>query len=137
MGSDKRKITSKDVAREAGVSQTLVSFVLNNAQDKKINPATREKVIETARRLGYRVNIHARNMRTSKAEAIGFLSEWDLTSFAAAPVLKVNNRYRYRILLIGRNNRQTREQVSWLLKRFAGDRANRGTNLFVDCNPLE
>ena len=25
----------------------------------------------------------------------------------------------------------------WLLKRFAGDRANRGTNLFVDCNPLE
>lgn len=88
MGSDKRKITSKDVAREAGVSQTLVSFVLNNAQDKKINPATREKVIETARRLGYRVNINARNMRTSKAEAIGFLSEWDLTSFAAAPVLK-------------------------------------------------
>lgn len=56
---------------------------------------------------------------------------------APAPVLKVNNRYRYRILLIGRNNRQTREQVSWLLKRFAGDRANRGTNLFVDCNPLE
>ena len=26
---------------------------------------------------------------------------------------------------------------SWLLKTFAGDRANRGTNLFVDCNTWE
>ena len=56
---------------------------------------------------------------------------------APAPVLKVNNRYRYRVLLVGRNDRPTREAVSWLLKTFAGDRANRGTNLFVDCNAWE
>ena len=56
---------------------------------------------------------------------------------APAPVLKVNNRYRYRCVLIGRNDRETRERVSRALKEFASDRANRGLNLFVDCNTLE
>lgn len=56
---------------------------------------------------------------------------------APAPVLKLNNRYRYRCLLVGKNDRATRERVSWLLKDFANDRANRGLNIFVDCNTME
>lgn len=56
---------------------------------------------------------------------------------APAPVMKLNNRYRYRCLLVGKNDRPTREAVSWLLKWFAGDRANCGMNLFVDCNSME
>ena len=56
---------------------------------------------------------------------------------APAPVMKLNNRYRYRCLLVGKNDRPTREAVSWLLKAFANDRANRGMNLFVDCNSME
>ena len=56
---------------------------------------------------------------------------------APAPLMKLNNRYRYRCLLVGRNDKPTREAVSWLLKAFAADRANRGMNLFVDCNSME
>ena len=56
---------------------------------------------------------------------------------APAPVMKLNNRYRYRCLLVGRNDKPTREAVSWLLKAFAADRANRGMNLFADCNSME
>ena len=56
---------------------------------------------------------------------------------APAPVMKLNGRYRYRCLLVGKNDKPTREAVSWLLKWFAGDRANRGMNLFVDCNSME
>ena len=56
---------------------------------------------------------------------------------APAPVLKLNNRYRYRLTLVGRNDKATREKLSWLLKEFANDRANRGLNLFVDCNTME
>lgn len=56
---------------------------------------------------------------------------------APAPVVKVNNRYRYRVLLVGKNDRPTRETISRLLKEFAGSRVNRGLNLFVDCNTLE
>ena len=56
---------------------------------------------------------------------------------APAPVLKLNNRYRYRCLLVGKNDKPTRSAVSWLLKAFAADRANRGMHLFVDCNSME
>ena len=53
---------------------------------------------------------------------------------APAPVLKVNNRYRYHVLLVGSNCKPTRDKISWLLKTFSNDRANRGVNIFVDCN---
>ena len=56
---------------------------------------------------------------------------------APAPVLKVNNRYRSRVFLVGKNDKATRDRVSWLLKEFANDRANRGLNIFVDCNTME
>jgi len=56
---------------------------------------------------------------------------------APAPVLKVNNRYRYRCVLVGKNDKATREQVSRILKEFAFDRAHRGLNIFVDCNTME
>ncbi|MCI7712162.1 MAG: primosomal protein N', partial [Clostridiales bacterium] len=52
---------------------------------------------------------------------------------APAPVLKLNNRFRYRLLLVGKNDKATRDRISWLLKEFANDRANRGLNIFVDC----
>ena len=56
---------------------------------------------------------------------------------APAPVLKVNNRYRYRILLVGKNNKETREEIGGLLRAFAGNGANRGFNLFAECNAAE
>ena len=56
---------------------------------------------------------------------------------APAPVLKLNNRFRYRCVLVGKNNKSTREKINWLLKEFANDRANRGLNIFADCNTLE
>ena len=56
---------------------------------------------------------------------------------APAPILKVNNRFRYRVLLVGKNDKATRELVSRMLKEFANDRANRGLNIFVDCNMME
>ena len=56
---------------------------------------------------------------------------------APAPVLKVNNRFRYRCTLVGRNDKATREGVSWVLKDFAADGGNRGLSIFVDCNTME
>ena len=64
-------------------------------------------------------------------------AEIEVLGPAPAPVLKVNNRYRYRVTLVGKNEKALRERISWLLKEFANDRANRGLNIFVDCNTLE
>ncbi len=83
----KSRVTSRDVAKEAGVSQTLVSFVLNGTEGKNIKPETRERVFEAAKKLGYRVNINAKNMRSQSSSAIGIISGWQTSSFVFAPLV--------------------------------------------------
>jgi LacI family transcriptional regulator len=47
------KVTTNDIARKAGVSQTTVSLVLNNNTKVSISPQTKELVLRTAAELGY------------------------------------------------------------------------------------
>jgi DNA-binding LacI/PurR family transcriptional regulator len=48
-----RRVTLRDVAEASGVSQSTVSFVLNDVPNQTISPATRERVQKAARDLGY------------------------------------------------------------------------------------
>ncbi len=84
----KRKITSRDVAREAGVSQTTVSFVLNNTPGVTLKPETREAVLKAIKKLNYQPNSQARSMKTARANSIGLLSMWDAQSFVFPPVMQ-------------------------------------------------
>ena len=68
------RVTARDVAREAGVSQTTVSYVLNGRQDVTIPDATRQRVLDAARRTGYRANTSARSMRTGRFDSIGLIN---------------------------------------------------------------
>ena len=63
----------------------------------------------------------------------------DLQVFGPAPaaVMKVNNRFRYRLILSGRNDKQSRVVVAGLLRLAAEDKDNRGVHVFVDCNPMD
>ncbi len=79
----------------------------------------------------------AAGLRDRLRAAAGNGGEQEILGPAPAPVLKVNNRYRYRVLLVGKNDKTTRDLVSRALKDFASDRANRGLNIFVDCNMME
>lgn len=71
------KITIRDVAREAGVSTSLVSMVLNARRDKdgnldcNVNRDTAKRVIEVIKRLGYRPNKAAASLRSGHAYTIG------------------------------------------------------------------
>lgn len=65
----------RDVAREAGVSVTTVSHILNNVESARASDETRERVRSTAARLGYGPNRIARSLRTQRSEMIGLLSE--------------------------------------------------------------
>jgi DNA-binding LacI/PurR family transcriptional regulator len=67
-----RKATSADVASRAGVSRTTVSFVLNNTPGKSIPEATRRKVLQAARELGFVPNEKARDVAMIKHHSIGF-----------------------------------------------------------------
>lgn len=63
--------TIKEVAQAAGVSIATVSYVLNNKTDM-VSAKTARLVLETAERLGYRPNITARNLQSSRTGLIGY-----------------------------------------------------------------
>ncbi|SDZ26088.1 LacI family DNA-binding transcriptional regulator [Herbiconiux ginsengi] len=65
----------RDVAREAGVSVTTVSHILNDVESARASDETRERVRATAQRLGYGANRIARSLRRQQSEMIGLLSE--------------------------------------------------------------
>ena len=56
--------TIGDVAREAGVSRSTVSYALSG--NRPISLETRERIDEAIRRLGFTVNAGARALATSQ-----------------------------------------------------------------------
>src|SRR5579875_3699262 len=62
--------TSLDVARLASVSTATVSYVLNEAEGRRISPQTREAVYRAAELLGYRPNLAARNLARGKSGVV-------------------------------------------------------------------
>jgi LacI family transcriptional regulator, galactose operon repressor len=69
----RRPVSLHDVAREAGVHSSTASRALTGATDRPVNPQTRERVIDAAKRLGYQPNAMARSLKTNSAGAIGML----------------------------------------------------------------
>ena len=65
-------VTIKDIAAEANVAISTVSKVLNG-HDASISQATRERVLATVERLGYRPNMVARGLRAKSTKTIGFV----------------------------------------------------------------
>lgn len=70
MQGTRRRVTAKDVAAEAGVSQSTVSYVLNDTPNQTISPATRERVLEAVERLGYTPSAAARALRTGASSTV-------------------------------------------------------------------
>ena len=66
-----KRPTIRDVAQEAGVAIVTVSDSLNGKG--RVDPATRERVVEVARRLGYQANRHARGLRSGRSRALGLV----------------------------------------------------------------
>jgi DNA-binding LacI/PurR family transcriptional regulator len=66
-------VTIKDIARELNLSHVTVSRVLNNHTGGYTSLATRERIRETAARMGYRPNLMARALATGRT---GLISVW-------------------------------------------------------------
>lgn len=56
---------------------------------------------------------------------------------APASVAKVNNRYRYRVTVSGKNNKELRALLAHLVRSAQQDKENRGISVFADVNPLD
>jgi DNA-binding LacI/PurR family transcriptional regulator len=63
-----RDITQEEVAEKAGVSRSVVSYVINNGP-REVAPETRERVLAAIQALGYRPNKHAQRLKLGGASA--------------------------------------------------------------------
>jgi primosomal protein N' (replication factor Y) len=61
----------------------------------------------------------------------------DVLGPAGAPVVKVNNRYRYRVFIVAKNTGALRRTVNEFLLAFHRHSENRGLDIFADCNAIE
>jgi LacI family transcriptional regulator len=66
-------VTRSDVAREAGVSPAVVSYVLNNGP-RPASVQARARVLDAVQRLGYRPNAIASALRGGSTQTVGFLT---------------------------------------------------------------
>jgi len=69
----RRRPTSREVARRAGVSRSTVSVVLNDVTRIAIAPETRQRVLDAARELGYVPSSAARQLASGRARTIGLV----------------------------------------------------------------
>ena len=69
----RRRVTRKDVAKRAGVSVAVVSYVVNPGS-RPVAPATRAKVEKAIDELGYYPNEIARGLVLQQSSTIGFIT---------------------------------------------------------------
>src|SRR5438309_1735834 len=67
-----RPVTLKILAEYLDLSPATVSIVLNNSSvAKSISAATRQRVLDAAKKFQYRPNLHARMLRAKQSNTIG------------------------------------------------------------------
>jgi LacI family repressor for deo operon, udp, cdd, tsx, nupC, and nupG len=114
------RVTSVDVARRAGVSQSTVSLVLSGKGRGRISAKTEEAVRAAAAELGYRPNVAARTLRTGVTRTVGLVVP-DITNPFFGPMLrgaqKAAMQAGYTVMLvdIGEDRRWEARSVEALL----------------------
>ena len=68
-----KPVTRKMVAEEAGVSETIVSYVVNN--NRYVDKEKRRRVEEAIQRLGYQPNAIARSLKSRRSQHIIFIAD--------------------------------------------------------------
>ena len=73
----KKNVTIRDIAEKAGVSKSLVSFVMNNTVDAngkkryRVSEVTRDRILKVAAEMDYQPNSAARALRKGRSRVIG------------------------------------------------------------------
>ncbi len=85
-------ITLRDVAKEAGVSVSTASRVINN--DKYTSEDVKKKVLAAIEKINYRPNLIARGLKKSRTRTIGFIIPEILNPFAVS-IINTMEHYSY------------------------------------------
>jgi LacI family transcriptional regulator len=78
------RITLRELAEHLGLSPTTISMILNDSPEARFPEETRQRVVESARRLGYRPNYFARSLGRKRTYLIGIIAPDFGNGFEAA-----------------------------------------------------
>src|SRR5579859_6859143 len=67
-----KKVSIKDIARHVGVSTALISYVLNN-KNERVSPEMAEKIRKAAAELNYRPNLIAKSLKSGRTNTLGLI----------------------------------------------------------------
>ncbi len=102
------KTTIRDIAKEAKVSVSTVSLVLNN-KPCRISQATRELVLRIAKKHNYQVNQAARSLITKETKIIGMIIP-DIENIFFSSLSKKIEEYcskeGYMLIIVNNNDRE-------------------------------
>lgn len=113
----KTPVTSFDVARLADVSQSAVSRTFTPGAS--VSKATRERVLEAARKLGYRPNAHARSLITGRSNIIGLVLSYLDNLFYPVALERLAKRLQadgFHVLLFITDNNNSDNLIGELLQ---------------------
>lgn len=104
--------SSVDVAKAAGVSQSMVSRAFTPGSS--INPDKRALIIAKAKELGYRPNIIARSMITKKSKIIGFVFGYLENQYYPLALEKMSREFQangYHSLMFFSDNQSSADDI--------------------------
>jgi LacI family transcriptional regulator len=104
-GAARKAVTRADVARYAGVSSAVVSYVVNHGP-KPVAPATAARVREAIDLLGYRPNVTARALKLGTTGMLGLIVPDSSNPFFAEYALEIEQvaADRGMVLLMANSN---------------------------------
>lgn len=116
MNQNGERVTRADVAREAGVSETIVSYVVNN--NRYVAKEKRARVEEAIARLHYRPNNVARALKGKRSNQLLFIAD-QITNEYFSRIVSEMDKYAYEagFLISLCANRNTPEFVSQVISR--------------------
>ncbi len=116
MAEGKERVTRADVAKMAGVSETVVSYVINN--NRYVAMDKRKRVEEAVRVLNYRPNNIARALKGKQSNQILFIAD-HITNEYFSSIVSEMDKYAYDsgYLISLCANRNTEEFVSQVISR--------------------
>ncbi|MEU1620620.1 LacI family DNA-binding transcriptional regulator [Streptomyces sp. NPDC008238] len=118
------KVTRDDVARLAGTSTAVVSYVINNGP-RPVAPATRERVLAAIKQLGYRPDRVAQAMASRRTDLIGLIVPDARQPFFAEMAHAVERAAaeRGKMVLVGNSDYLDEREVHYL-RAFLGMRVS-------------
>ncbi|WP_236241450.1 LacI family DNA-binding transcriptional regulator [Streptomyces sp. CC228A] len=116
------KVTRDDVARLAGTSTAVVSYVINNGP-RPVAPATRERVLAAIKELGYRPDRVAQAMASRRTDLIGMIVPDARQPFFAEMAHAVERAAadRGKMVLVGNSDYRNERELHYL-RAFLGMR---------------